>query len=167
MILLFIFCQALCNFEEDVYMTISKDWQVKPVNYCMQGVSFVSSPALSMVPPAAFYLSEKKDIAKQGFINSLGNFATVFSLKYLINRQRPDGDCKRWDSSFPSGHTTFAFSQAVIYSHHYPDLTIPLYLFATVVGFSRVYLGEHYPTDVIGGAVLGLVTGYLTIKLCE
>jgi undecaprenyl-diphosphatase len=166
-VILFIFCQALCNFEEDVYTTISKDWQVKPMNYCMQGVSFISSPTLSIVPPVVFYVNEKRDIAKHGFINFFGNFATVFSLKYLINRQRPNGDYERWDSSFPSGHTTFAFSQAVIYSHHYPGLTIPLYLFAATVGFSRMYLGEHYPTDVIGGAVLGLVTGYLTIKLCK
>lgn len=167
MIWLLLCSQALCNFEENVYTTIIKDWQLKPVNYFMQGVSFVSYPPLSAVPPVAFYLCEESDIAKQGFIAFVSNCATVLSLKYLINRERPYGENNRWGSSFPSGHTTFAFSQAFIYSHHYPKLKIPFYLFATTVAFSRIYLGEHYPTDIIGGAVVGLLTGLLTVKLCE
>ncbi len=165
MILLFICSQALCNFEEDIYTTVSKDWQAKPVEYFMKGVSFVSSPAINAVPPAVFYFYDKKDVTKHGFIGFVGDCVTVFPLKYLVNRQRPQGEYDKWDSSFPSGHTTFAFTQAVVYSHHYPKMKLPLYLYATVVGFSRIYLGEHYPTDVIGGAALGLLTGYLTVKL--
>lgn len=165
MLLLFICSQALCNLEEDIYTTISRDWQTKPVEYFTRGISYVSSPILNAVPPGILYLYEKKDIAKQGIIAFIGNCVTVLPLKYVINRERPNDDHSRWDSSFPSGHTTFAFTQAVVYSHHYPQMRLPLFLYAGVVGFSRIYQGEHYPTDIIGGAALGLLTGYLTIKI--
>jgi len=164
-LLLFICSQALCNLEEDIYTTISRDWQTKPVEYFTRGISYVSSPILNAVPPGILYLYEKKDIAKQGIIAFIGNCVTVLPLKYVINRERPNDDHSRWDSSFPSGHTTFAFTQAVVYSHHYPQMRLPLFLYAGVVGFSRIYQGEHYPTDIIGGAALGLLTGYLTIKI--
>ncbi len=167
MLLLFICSQVLCDFEENIHTAISEDLQVKSVNYVMKGVSFVSQPAFNIVPPVGFYVYEKKDIAKHGFVGFIGNCATVFPLKLLVNRQRPSGTSDGWDSSFPSGHTTFAFTQAVVYSHHYPKMRLPFYLYAALVGFARIYVGEHYPTDVIGGAALGLLTGYLTIKLLE
>lgn len=167
MLLLFICCQALCSLEARVYTKISEDWQAKPAEYCARGVSFVSSPVLNAVPPAILYLHEENDAAKHGMAGFIGNCITVLPLKYLTNRKRPDDEHGRWDSSFPSGHTTFAFTQAVVYSHHCSKLKFPLYLYASAVAFSRVYLGKHYPTDVIGGAALGLLTGFLTVKLLE
>lgn len=162
---LFIFTQAWCPFEEDVYTAISEDWQVKPVTYLMDGVGIVSHPALDLVPPPVLYLYDKKDVAQHAFIGFIGNCVTVYPLKCLVNRQRPEGKHSRWDASFPSGHVSFNFTQAFVYSHHCPKLRIPLYLYATVVGFSRIYQRKHYPTDVIGGAVVGILVGYLTIKL--
>lgn len=167
MLLLFICSQALCNFEENIYTTVNEDWQIKPINYFTQGVSFVSYPAFDAVSPVVLKLCKKDSVARHGVIGIIGDCLTVFPLKCLINRQRPDGEHVSWDSSFPSGHTAFTFTQAVIYSHHYPKIKIPLYIYAGVVGFSRIYLGEHYPTDVIGGAALGLLVGYLTIKLFQ
>jgi len=165
MLLLFIFSQALSNFEEDIYTAISEDLQVKPVNYVMQGIDFVSYPAFDVVSPTVFYICNKRDVAKHGFIGFIGNCLTVFPLKYAINRQRPIEEHGRWNSSFPSGHTSFCFTQVVVYSHHYPKYTLPLYLYATIVGFSRIYLEKHYPTDVLGGAALGISVGVLTLKI--
>ena len=105
MLLLFIFTQALCGFEEDIYTTISEDLQVKPVNYVMQGVNLISYPVLDIVSPTVFYFCNEKDVAKHGFVGFIGNCAAVFPLKYAVNRQRPTGEHGRWNSSFPSGHT--------------------------------------------------------------
>lgn len=65
-----------------------------------------------------------------------------------------------FDNSFPSGHTTAGYALASIFALNYPFLTFPLFGMATVIGFSRTYLGFHYPLDVAFGAMLGGGTAF-------
>ena len=65
------------------------------------------------------------------------------------------------DHSFPSGHTTAVFSVLTPFMLHVPSLFIPLLVLASLVGLSRIYLGHHYPTDVLVGAFLGGGSGVL------
>ena len=60
--------------------------------------------------------------------------------------------------SFPSGHTAGAFLMAGLLSTAFPMMFIPSYLWAAAVGFSRIYLGVHFPSDVLAGAVLGIMS---------
>ena len=63
--------------------------------------------------------------------------------------------------SFPSGHTLHAFLMVTLLASFFPMMVIPLYLWAALVGISRIYLGVHYLSDVFAGALLGIVSGWL------
>ena len=94
-----------------------------------------------------------------------------FIIKNLFKRKRPyvlipeiDFLVKPPDKfSFPSGHTAAAFLMAFLASHFFPVVTFPAYLLASVIGFSRIYNGLYYPSDVIAGMLLGLISAQIGI----
>jgi len=61
------------------------------------------------------------------------------------------------DASFPSGHAATSFAAATMLSLSFPRFAPFLYVLAAAIAFSRVYVGVHYPLDVIGGAALGVL----------
>lgn len=65
--------------------------------------------------------------------------------------------------SFPSGHAASSFAAAFALSHVWPTARLPFWALAVLITLSRVYIGVHYPLDVIAGALLGLAVGYFVI----
>lgn len=66
--------------------------------------------------------------------------------------------------SFPSGHAFSAFSTAVLFGGLYPRLRWPLFFVAFLTGLSRIYVGAHFPADVLGGAMIGLFSSWITLR---
>lgn len=66
--------------------------------------------------------------------------------------------------SFPSGHTIHAVAFTMVVTAHHPELAGGLMVFSSLIAFSRVILGLHYPTDVIAGAVIGASVASLSLK---
>jgi membrane-associated phospholipid phosphatase len=95
-------------------------------------------------------------------------------LKHTVNRDRPyvtyPDITQKIDvnsASFPSGHTSSAFSTATSVSLAYPKwyIIVPSFVWAGTVGYSRMALGVHYPSDVLAGALIGSGTAWLTYKI--
>ena len=102
------------------------------------------------------------------------NFGITAALKYSINRDRPfvtypdiTQKSKAGSPSFPSGHTSSAFVTATSLSLAYPKwyIIIPSFTWAGTVGYSRMYLGVHYPSDVLAGAVIGAGSAWLCYEV--
>lgn len=96
-----------------------------------------------------------------------------FGLKDLIARARPcqidqtvELLVKRPSSySCPSTHTAWAFAAATSIFLYFKKPGIGVLIVATVIGFSRLYLFVHFPTDVLFGAVMGIVLAFVTVKV--
>lgn len=94
-------------------------------------------------------------------------------LKQAIRRDRP---CDRFADvipqitpsdkfSLPSGHAAAAFVFATLLSYYYPGLMLPAYTLASLIALARVFLGVHYPTDILAGAALGLTSSVIGLNL--
>jgi membrane-associated phospholipid phosphatase len=103
-----------------------------------------------------------------GLGGAIASVAVSTSLKMATQRSRPFHERGHdfWnrssfssDTSFPSGHTTLAFSLATVMSHQYaqdkPVLSAVFYTGATLTGLSRIYDDKHWVTDVFMGSVIG------------
>lgn len=95
-------------------------------------------------------------------------------MKYSINRERPfnkypfiEKVSTGGSPSFPSGHTSDAFTTATSLSLAFPKwyVIVPSFSWAAAVGYSRMHLGVHYPSDVLMGALVGAGSSYLCFKV--
>jgi membrane-associated phospholipid phosphatase len=147
----------------------------------MWGTSITIWPAMPVTVlsiAADGYIHNDKVMIRNAYKSALTiGFAALTStaLKYSVHRTRPkrkypDDIIERdraGEYSFPSGHTTSAFALATALSLSYNKwyVTVPAYLYAGLMGYSRMRLGMHFPTDVLGGMVIGIGTGFLVWEL--
>jgi len=140
-----------------------------------------SAPYIMFAVPAgmatAGYIKHDKTLIRNGYTGLAAiaiNGGVILILKYSVNRDRPfvtypdiTQKSKAGSPSFPSGHTSSAFATATSVSLAYPKWYIiaPSYAWAGTVGYSRMHLGVHYPSDVLAGALIGSGCAYLTYKV--
>lgn len=107
---------------------------------------------------------------------ALNGLVTNVWLKNIIGRIRPYVRFSELtvlttipsDASFPSGHTAASFSVAAgVYMAGWKKTGVVLYVFSALIGFSRLYLGVHFPSDVVGGAIVGVLCAWVIRKIID
>ncbi len=176
--LVFLFCFvagdvcAQASWEVDFVRSVNPRY---PTNQLFTTLSSTTKPIAVAIPLGMLAVSLINN-NKTGEYNAyelaagigISAVATT-ALKAVINRSRPYvthseiyPDEIDNSSSFPSGHTSAAFSTAtsltLISKKWY--VAVPAFAWATGVAYSRVYLGQHYPSDVFAGAVIGVASAY-------
>jgi undecaprenyl-diphosphatase len=114
------------------------------------------------------FLTHKPGVAWLMVIAVLGGLALNNLLKFVFARPRPDivtHAARVFTTSFPSGHATLSaityLTIAALLARVYPSLTVNIYfmslaaLLTALIGFSRIYLGVHFPSDILGGWCIG------------
>jgi undecaprenyl-diphosphatase len=118
----------------------------------------------------AAYVMRRPAVIPAVIVATIAANLVAFALKDLTSRDRP---AVRYaepealvhvprDGSFPSGHSATSFAAAAILAWVFPQARVGFYVLATAIAFSRVYVGVHYPLDVLAGAILGLAIGFAT-----
>jgi len=125
------------------------------------GVDTAGDVGQVLIPAAAAGATlAKKDWkgGKQLFLSLLTAAAVTEGLNAVVHERGPDGR----DHSFPSGHTSISFAAASYLQFRYGwRYGIPAFLAAAFVGYSRVEADEHWTKDVLGGAAIGIVSGWI------
>ena len=149
------------------------------VLYLNQIVSDFTTPVVisTLVFLLVFSLYKKNQQLRDRFvvitISVLIAYIASNLIKIIVQRPRPFDTfidiIKYGDGgsfSFPSGHTSeaFAFATAISLAYRKWYIVIPVYLWACMVGFSRMYLGTHYPSDVLAGIIIGMLSSWLCFK---
>lgn len=136
-----------------------------------------SSGIISATTPVALIstglITKDKELLHKGlYVGATWLTSAILAngIKVIVRRDRPfvtypeiEKLASGGSYSFPSGHSSEAFSIATSLSISFPKwyVVAPAYLWAGLVGYSRMDLGVHYPTDVLAGAVLGAGSAYL------
>jgi undecaprenyl-diphosphatase len=157
------------SLDQHLFTQIHERWQSNALDPVMETATDLGDVrvALGLNVILATYGEEgEREASKLALTALVASEAVAGLLKYAVNRERPDENAPhdRWNSSFPSGHATGAFALATVFGSRYPRYRMPIFATASLIGISRIYLGRHYPSDVLGGAAVGVAIGCVTLR---
>lgn len=176
--------QSLMEFDRNILFYIQDNLRNEALNKVVVWFTSLGNAGLIWVLLIAALIAYK-GTRREGLgcaISLVLCFITVnLFLKNAVARVRPYDAMEQIrclvgpqaDYSFPSGHTAIAFAASVpVFIISSKKLGVVMIIFSVLMAFSRIYVCVHYPTDVIGGAVVGILCGVVTgmviyPKLCS
>lgn len=164
------------KFELDVLLFL-QNIRTDILNVLLQGITMLGEEVVMVLVIAILYFCIDKKFAQKLFFVTVSSAGINGIIKNLVRFPRPFATgkilCVREDTatgySFPSGHTqTFAsMSTTIAKKLKKPLVTFLVGILIVLVAFSRMYLGAHYPSDVVVGAVLGVVLALIGTSLFD
>ena len=158
------------SFDEKVFLWINNN--NSSLEFLMLTITYMGSiTSWFAITVFLWFLKRKKEAFILAFTLLIGGVLTFF-MKIGFHRDRPFqvlAEAKvldrEEDFSFPSGHSVSSFSSATILGRKIKKATIPLYIFSSLVAYSRIYVGVHWPSDVIFSGLIGVAIGFSILKL--
>lgn len=158
----------------NIFSMVNKHLQCKILDFIMPKITHLGGATFTIsLSVLLLFFEEVRMIALQGLISLTVSHLMVRIIKKNYRRLRPYVSLPGTrtfpnplhDYSFPSGHTTASFSIAVVFSLHSLALALIIMPLALTIGISRMYLGLHYPTDCIFGALLGSLSSIIIVMI--
>jgi membrane-associated phospholipid phosphatase len=162
------------RFDSRIFMFINQRSYPKWLDRFMWLATQLGNMLAAFMLAFLLFLLNYHQLAIEIIFGTLTLWLLVETIKALADRDRPflaleDTRVIGWrekGDSFPSGHTSQMFFLATLLILHFHlslGTSVALYVVAALVGFTRIYVGAHYPRDVFGGAILGSIWGILAI----
>ena len=168
----------LSEFEINILCWIQENLRCGFLDFVMPLFTYLAEYGILSIVLSLVLICIKKT-RKCGLVMALsvalGFIIVNLGIKPLVARVRPYDAYPFYelligaqsDFSFPSGHTLCAFETATSLALYYKKLALPVIVVACIIGFSRMYLYVHYPTDVLVGAILGISLSVLAKMIVE
>lgn len=162
---------VLYGYDRRVFQNINRHFHRYLLNLFFRTLTHLGGARFTIISTILLYLlawnRETRLLAISSALALAASHIPVQITKLLFPRKRPYMTIEKTnildnplqDHSFPSGHTTAIFAVMTPYIFALPSVSVVLILVGIFVGLSRIYLGLHYPSDVIAGAILGISAG--------
>jgi undecaprenyl-diphosphatase len=154
--------QPLVAFDEQLFLELFR-YHPSQWTPLVALVTELGSIIFWAIVAVGLWAFRKRNLATYLLTAILLGLTIYVAMKYAVDRPRPwqvfpiDPLYHLPDPSFPSGHSETAFAAAVIIGLKEKRLMAPMLLLASIIAFSRVYVGVHFPYDVVAGAILGIL----------